>query len=351
MVKNTKKGITLMEIILAMAILAIVVIMMTPVLVSGFKQIVISGNRNTTAKVVAGEIENMLAGLDEVTSEGEVVFALPNDVTVEAYQYSFSEDSQLGSVNMDVFKAKPMTITPPDPTEPGDDDPGGEDPGGGDPGGGDPEVPTLDLTGSNIQINVDGWRYTSDGGTNTAQIIVNQSTYYNKISFQVYHIIENDDEQVSVAQTYSGSSGILSGAANNFVLSENNAGVVRYVVEIYQNDKLSNKRAFEIALAPVVRRYDQNANTFYVQRRMIAANGNISWREIKSNDTDPPTPDDSGHFKYDYLIVGSGTGWTTYGNGGQSFSPGQIVYVRISKSATNNLTGLYGVQSLPARVN
>lgn len=89
--KLGKTGMTLVEIVLAMAILSLVIILMTPVLVSGFNMITLSGNRHVNAKNVAGEVENNLAGETVTASLHDISIQLPGDIAVDGKSYTLSQ--------------------------------------------------------------------------------------------------------------------------------------------------------------------------------------------------------------------------------------------------------------------
>lgn len=94
---------TLVEIILAMAILSLVIILMTPVLVSGFNMITLSGNRHINAKSVAGEVENNLAGETVTASLHDISIQLPGDIVVDGKSYTLSQGNGARQVDLNGY--------------------------------------------------------------------------------------------------------------------------------------------------------------------------------------------------------------------------------------------------------
>lgn len=60
--KKIKKGFTLVELIVAMAIVAIILSSVVPMLLLGYKQIIASGNKNISAVSAQKKVEDTLAG-------------------------------------------------------------------------------------------------------------------------------------------------------------------------------------------------------------------------------------------------------------------------------------------------
>lgn len=113
--RKNKNGMTLIEIILAMAILGIIVVLMTPVMLSAFRMIILSGDRHTTAKGVAGQMENAVAGEAITATLGYVDIALPGGISVSGRKFNLTDGSGAYYVDLFGYDIESMSIF--DPTE------------------------------------------------------------------------------------------------------------------------------------------------------------------------------------------------------------------------------------------
>ncbi len=114
---KNKIGMTLVEIILAMAILSLVVILMTPVLVSGFKMITLSGNRHVNAKSVAGDVENNLAGETVTASLHDISIQLPGDIVVNGKSYTINQGNGARQADLDGYIINSIPFFDPAPSD------------------------------------------------------------------------------------------------------------------------------------------------------------------------------------------------------------------------------------------
>lgn len=113
--QKRKRGFTLVEVILAIAILSIVVVFMTPVLLSGFRQIVLSGDRSKTGKEAVAAIEGDLASGIIPTDNPTHSIIIGNGVSVDAYLVSQSKSGNLGTVDVNSYIPPTIPFEPPAP--------------------------------------------------------------------------------------------------------------------------------------------------------------------------------------------------------------------------------------------
>lgn len=111
----SRSGMTLVEIILAMAILGIVVVLMTPVMLSAFRMITLSGSRHDTAKNVAGNMENILAGETVLDPLSTVSVLLPGGFTVSAQEFQLSDGTGALYVDLNGYSIASMPVAMPTP--------------------------------------------------------------------------------------------------------------------------------------------------------------------------------------------------------------------------------------------
>jgi len=110
---RTKTGMTLVEIILAMAILAIVVVLMTPVMVSAFRMITLSGSRHEVAKGVAGNMEGVLAGNPVTTTLEGVSIAIASGISVDGSRFQLTDGTGVNYVDLNGYIIESMPVSPP----------------------------------------------------------------------------------------------------------------------------------------------------------------------------------------------------------------------------------------------
>ncbi len=110
---SRRAGLSLVEVIVALAILAIVVVLMTPVLVSAFRQITANGDRARVGKEIVGSVESELAKESYPASGATVPIAIGGGVTVDAYRITMNDDSQLGEVDLNTYLVPSMPFVAP----------------------------------------------------------------------------------------------------------------------------------------------------------------------------------------------------------------------------------------------
>lgn len=112
---KTKFGFSLIEVILAMAILGIIAVLMTPVIISAFHQITLSGDRHTVAKGVAADMEDIIAGEEVTSTLGGVYINLPGDagLTVSADEFLLSNGNDARYVDLYGYSINPMPLVDP----------------------------------------------------------------------------------------------------------------------------------------------------------------------------------------------------------------------------------------------
>lgn len=117
-IRNHRRGMTLVEIVLSIGILGIIAVMMTPVFTGAFLQITTGGSRNQTDWQSAAELENILAGQTTPgATDGPFTFILPGSQTVSTNRFTSSLTSEDGSVDINLFLpvTTPATTLSPTP--------------------------------------------------------------------------------------------------------------------------------------------------------------------------------------------------------------------------------------------
>lgn len=103
-----KKAMTLVEVLAAMALLAIIVLGFSVMFVFSVSAVKRAGARITTDYTVSSVIENRLAGLIVTQGSGEVAITSPNGtITIGGVTYSETSDTQMSTQ----FGATNVTMT------------------------------------------------------------------------------------------------------------------------------------------------------------------------------------------------------------------------------------------------
>lgn len=113
-----RSGFTLVEVILAMAILAIVVMLIIPPLISAFRMVILAGDRQRTEKSVVGNMENILGGQTVTETLSDIQVVLPGNIPVDGSKFLLSENSKIGSVDLFGYLVKPIPFQEPTGTSP-----------------------------------------------------------------------------------------------------------------------------------------------------------------------------------------------------------------------------------------
>jgi len=113
--------VTLVEILLSMALLALVAVFVTPVFLGSFQQIAASGRRNQTGYSTSGELESILSGQTSPgASEGEFPILLPGDISVPSLKRTQVLTGREGTVDMSIYEPQldpsPSGSIPTDPS-------------------------------------------------------------------------------------------------------------------------------------------------------------------------------------------------------------------------------------------
>jgi len=116
---KTTSGMTLVEVILSMALLALVAMFITPVFLGSFKVILSGGNRNQTGYLASGDVEDYLAVEDQLppdATEGAHTILLPSDVEVKTDMTTMEHTLDEGTVDMSIYQ-KRFDLSDPDNTK------------------------------------------------------------------------------------------------------------------------------------------------------------------------------------------------------------------------------------------
>lgn len=317
---------TLVEIILAMAILGLIVILMTPIMVAGFNMIALSGSRHVNAKDVAGDIENNLAGAPVTASLHDVVIELPGGIEVGGKTFTVDQGSGIRRVDLNGFIIGSIPFF--SPTLPGSTSttasPATSATSGGTgatTSGTTTTAPTATsaptttaptaapISLGQVSVDVSGWRDDSLA-VNRIGIIRNTATAmeYRVMSFDGGTIHQN---WTTCAST-----------DTSFNLATNNQG---YQVIVRQRTNPAINRHYRIRSAPLVAFRRKNANfTSFVIRDPITMN----WRDIVTSDRIE-------------LILTPGDTWTlvTTGLDVRNIDT-TFVFARLAASGDTNIGGI-----------
>jgi competence protein ComGC len=274
---HSKFGMTLVEIILAMAILGMIVILMTPVMVNGFRMVTLSGDRHGIAKNVAGDVEDNLAGETVTASLSDVVVDLPGGISVDGKTYELNQGSDARYVDlwgyiigsMAVFEPTGTTSsTTPTSTSATTETSSSETSGSetsettAAPTTTAPTQPAIEL--KDVIINVEKWR--NDSVVNKTGVILNTT------NIMEYHISE-----------------IVSGSiVQNWTTCNNTQTIINlpynsidYLVVVRQSTNPANNKHLRIRKAPWVafHKINDQFTNFYIYDTVT-----LSFREIKTSD-------------------------------------------------------------------
>lgn len=108
-----KNAFTLIEVILAMAILGIICVLMTPVLLSAFRQITLSGDRHSVAKGVAADMEDIIAGETVTSTLEDVSINLPGGITVNGNKFVLTDGENAKYVDLYGYEIDSMPLVDP----------------------------------------------------------------------------------------------------------------------------------------------------------------------------------------------------------------------------------------------
>ena len=116
--KSSSSGFTLVEIILAMAILAIVVMLIVPPLISAFRMVILVGDRQKSEKSLVGNMENILGGQSVTETLADIQIDLPGNISVDGSKFLLSGDSRIGAVDLFGYLVDPIPYQEPTGTSP-----------------------------------------------------------------------------------------------------------------------------------------------------------------------------------------------------------------------------------------
>ena len=276
---DRRRGMTLIEIILAMAILGLIVILMTPVMVTAFRMVTLSGDRHNIAKNVAGEVEGNLAGETVTASLSDVVVDLPGGISVDGKTYELNQGSDARHVDLWGYIINSMAVVDPTGTtstaapttstetsattssaETSSTDETTETTQA--PPTTAPTQPAIEL--KDVTVDVAGWR--NDSVINKTGIILNTSTV---MQYQITEVLTGNSIQEWA---------ICSNSQTVISLPYNN---IEYLVVVRQITNPANNKHFRIRKAPLVAFHQINPSqtSFYIYDTVTYA-----WRQIKKTD-------------------------------------------------------------------
>ena len=275
---TSRRGMTLVEIILAMAILSVVVILMTPVMLNAFQMITLSGDRHNIAKGIAGNVEDHLAGEAITETLNDVSIALPGGLSVNGKAYELNQGSDAKYVDLWGYIINSMAIV--DPT-----------------GTGSTSSTTTSATGETSSSES-----TAETTSPTApqielkDVMVDVSDWRNDTTVYKYGTIDNTTTQMEYQVTYLDGTPYInwttcSSSSTSVYFSTNTSG---YLIVVRQKDNIANNKHMRVRARPLVAFHDAGSNktTFYVYDYLIG-----SWRQIVSSDDIEVilTPSDTWH--------------------------------------------------------
>jgi prepilin-type N-terminal cleavage/methylation domain-containing protein len=274
-----KQGFTLVEIILAIAILGIVVALMTPVLLSGFQQIILSGERSKTGKEAVAAMESDLAEGLIPTANPTYSITIGDGVSVDSYLLSQFGTGENGTVTIDGYippnlpvvtlPSAPTSTPPPTPSPPASPTP-------------EPPTPTLDpsvtatptpipsntpiptptpappISYDAVQLDISDWSIASP-----------YASLEHVTAQMQYRVLQ--DTTVILSWTTCTTSPMS-------VLLPN--GASEYRVELRQNDNLANQKSISVRKAPQIRLVAQNPKKSYFE----VYKENIGWVKVINED-------------------------------------------------------------------
>lgn len=77
-----RKGVTLVELIIALFIIALVVASIVPMMIIGYRQIIISGKKNVSVYTTQKKVEDVLAGNTNTYTDVEIVSSAPSTLNL-----------------------------------------------------------------------------------------------------------------------------------------------------------------------------------------------------------------------------------------------------------------------------
>lgn len=247
---RSKMGMTLVEIILAMAILGIISILMTPVMVSAFRMITLSGSRHDVAKNVAGVMENKLAGDTVASTLGSIQINLPGGITIPGQKFLLNDGSGVQYVDLNGYLINEMTpavptpspVTPtPSPTPSIPPSPTPTLPAGVTPTPSPTPAPTAaPISLDNVNVSVADWRITNRVGY-----------IFGTSSAMEYRILNSDSSPYLNWTTCTGNGNRNTSMTISF--SDFDANKKSYTVMVRQKTNPSVSRTFYVRAAPIVR--------------------------------------------------------------------------------------------------
>lgn len=278
-----KKGMTLVEIILAMALLAVVVVLLTPVLTAGFKQIVFSGDRHISAKNAAGEVENILAADDVTETLSELEIILPGDISVNANKFSVSNGSGLEEASLDAYLIESMEYFDPTgtTTETSTESTTGSEPSESDPTESDPTETTVayDENVRYVELDASEWRDTTN----------EHATLLGTNNGMQYSVIKYDQYGVELYQTEY----IACSTDTTQISLDNNEHDYRVIIR--QIERTENRHLIDLGKAPDVR-WTQGKNKNFIK---FVIWDSTNYRDITSSDKIEVKVTENGSFSYD----------------------------------------------------
>lgn len=229
--QKRKNGFTLIEAILAITILAIVVILMAPVLLRGFRQIVLSGDRSRTGKEAVAAIEGDLASGFIPISNPTQSIPIGDGVSVNVYLVRKSITGNLGTVEIDTYIPPTMQLDTPLAQE---------------------------ISFDGVALDISTWTLTNP--------VIRIKNTTDKMEYSIVQGLSPIPLYVSCSN----------GNTNITLSSPQNA----YRVEIRQIDNQLNKIHLDIRKAPQVRLVRTGDNLYF----QIDRNGTGEWFQVTSTD-------------------------------------------------------------------
>ncbi len=228
---KNQQGFTLIEVILALALLGIVSLLMTPVLASAYRQVAYSGDRSLVEKELTGNAENVFAGGTPDITAGEFPITIsttgsPGDtpISVNADKVPLESDSKLGQSSINLY----------DPTE----------------------IPFFNrpIDFNNVSISTVGWNSASKDGV-YVDLGSLAAEYDGRIKYALYNATTNS---VIISETiYTGT--------NPQIPLDNLESSISYNVELVEIANPENKLVITIPRAPHLKAVAGSGNKTYIK--------------------------------------------------------------------------------------
>ncbi len=315
--KRLRRGMTLVEIIIAMAILSIVVVLIMPVMGNAFNMIALNGDRQENEKGLVGNIENALAGEDVTESLVDVSVDLPGGVSVDGKIYRLTDGSGGKYVDIFGFLINPMAIIDPTgtvPTSTGSTDPTATT---------SPSTTAAEIDLSSLSVDVSKWGVPDPLNGNA----IHYTGTINNTATGLLYQIRSLDGLTVVKNWTPCTSGITT-----MNLSSNTSG---YQILIQQIGWPGNDKIFRIRPAPIVvfHRVTGSSTSFYLYTPSTG-----TWHEIVYADAVE-------------LILTPGDTWTRVVTGKRVKKiDTSFVYARLAVTLNGDGVTVYDPASFPAQI-